>query len=366
MGKILEKLLYEDKGKLLYDWKKIEKMDEFAVLKKCEQNPVWHKEGDAFRHTKKVCEAMEARLKEYRYSYKKHPEEVKILMAAALFHDIGKGVTTTFKKGNWHAYGHEMEGEKITRKLLWDEGVEVREQICGLVRWHMEPLRIFEGKEQLEKIARLSKRVNIKHLCILKECDLDGSEQSDQNSKNEDYAKIKEIWNIAANMGCLSQASKLPTDGKYKWRRINDTRDDVNVYVMVGLPGAGKDTWIYNTLLDEESDVISDATGRAIPTPKKNAHVICRDDLRVELGFCKAGQKVVCNKYQEDKVTKEFNDRMKRYVEQGDDIVINNINLHKEHRLRLLETLANYKTKVYYIYVEASSLEKTYQGVVGR
>lgn len=355
MTKLLDKLFYEDKGKLLYDWKKIEKIDEFAVLKKCEQNPIWHKEGDAFRHTKKVCEAMENRLKEYRYTYKKHPLEVKILMAAALFHDIGKGVTTTFKKGNWHAYGHEIEGEKITRRLLWDEGADIREQICSLVRWHMEPLKVFEGKEQLEKIARLSKNVNIKYVCILKECDLDGSEQSDVNSKNEDYAKIKEIWNIASHMNCLSQPSVLPIDGKYAWKRTNDNRDVFDVYVMLGLPGAGKDTFIYNTLLKGATDeIITDAHNKPIAKPSERAVVLCRDDLRAELGFCKAGEKVVCNKYQEDKVTKVFNDRLKSAAEMGKDIIINNINLRKEHRVRLIENLNNFNARIHYIYVEAT------------
>lgn len=358
MGKILDKVLYEDKGKLLYDWKKIEKIDEFAILKKCEQNPLWHREGNSWIHTKKVCEAMEARLKEYRYTYKKHPKEVKILMAAALFHDIGKGVTTAFKKGNWHAYGHEVEGEKITRRLLWDEGAEIREQICSLVRWHMEPLRIFEGKEQLEKIARLSKHVNIKYLCILKECDLDGSDQSDANGKNEDYAKLKEIWSMASHMNCLSQPSVLPLDGKYAWKHANDKRDVIDVYVMLGLPGAGKDTFIYNTLLDNSNDgIIVDANNKSLPKPRKNVCVLCRDDIRVELGFCKAGEKAVCNKYQEDKVTKTFNDRLKTSAETGKDIIINNINLRKEYRERILENLSNFKTRIHYVYMEADSLE---------
>lgn len=109
---ITDKIFYVEKEQLFYDWNRIEKIPEFAVLKKCEQNPRWHSEGNCWNHTKLVCEAMEKKLKSMRYTYKKHPNEVRLLMTAALFHDVGKGVTTTYKKGNWHAYGHEVEGEK--------------------------------------------------------------------------------------------------------------------------------------------------------------------------------------------------------------------------------------------------------------
>ena len=364
MSKLTEKIFYVENEQLFYDWKKIEKIPEFATLKKCEQNPRWHREGNAFVHTKKVCEAMEKRLKFFRITYKKRPEETKLLMTAALFHDIGKGVTTTFKKGNWHAYGHEIEGEKITRRLLWDEGYEFREAVCQLVRWHMEPLRVFEGKEQLEKIARLSKCVNIRYLCMLKHCDIDGSYQDDEVSKEADYVKLEDLSSIASHMGCLSMPTKIPFEHEYKYKRVGDTRKEIKIYMMIGLPGAGKDTWIYNQLLDNDNDpfegggIIFDSFNNPIEaTTRENSVVLSRDDMRAELGFCKQGEKIVGSKYQEDKVTKELNDRMKKAADEGKDIIIDGINLKKEYRVRAVEMLSNYRVKVYYVYVEASSLK---------
>ena len=38
-----------------YKWKKIEKIKEFDALKRCEQSPRWHKEGNAWNHTVAVC-----------------------------------------------------------------------------------------------------------------------------------------------------------------------------------------------------------------------------------------------------------------------------------------------------------------------
>ncbi len=359
--KLTDKIFYVENEQLFYDWKKIEKIPEFAVLKKCEQNPRWHGEGNCWEHTKRVCEAMEKKLKFYRITYKKHPFEATLLMTAALFHDIGKGVTTTYKKGNWHAYGHEMEGEKITRRILWDCGFDFREQVCSLVRWHMDPLRVFESnKEILEKIGRLSKHCNLKHLCLLKTCDIEGSVQDPEcSTRDVDLAKIEELMVIAQHMGCSSKPLMVPLDGKYQWKHIGDKRKPINVYVMVGLPGAGKDTLINNLLIDDDESTISvfDYYGKPVPTtiPDKTV-VLSRDDLRAELGFCKPGDKIVGSKYQEDKVTKVFNDRLKEAADEGKNIVVDAINIKKEYRLRLLEMLSNYRTVINYVYVETCGI----------
>lgn len=362
MAKLTNKIFYVENEQLFYDWKKIEKIPEFSVLKKCEQNPRWHSEGDAWRHTKLVCEAMEKRLKDSNYTYKKHPQTVKLLMTAALFHDVGKGVTTQFKKGNWHAYGHEVEGEKITRRLLWDEGYEFREHVCGLVRWHMEPLRVFDNsKDVLEKIAKLSKCTHIANLCLLKLCDIDGSHQSPEcSTSEEDIAKINELYNMAHYLCCSAKPLDVPLDGKYEWKKVSDKRKPINVYMMVGLPGSGKDTFIQNILLSGDIDFMGafDYYRNVMTTTlPENTVILSRDDIRVELGFCTEKQKIVGTKYQEDKVTKVFNDRLKDAADKGLNIVIDAINIKKEYRLRLLEMLSNYKTIINYVYVEAENIE---------
>lgn len=363
--KITEKIFYVENERLLYDWKKIEKIPEFAVLKKCEQNPRWHSEGNVWNHTKLVCEAMEKRLKFFRYTYKNRPYETKLLMTAALFHDIGKGVTTSYKKGNWHAYGHEMEGEKIARRLLWDDGYEFREEVCSLVRWHMDPLRVFESnKEILEKIAKFSQCVNIKNLCILKLCDIDGSIQSPDCSTAEvDKAKVEELLNIASHLGCSQKPLAVPLYGKYKWKEVGDTRKPIMLYMMIGLPGAGKDTLINDEicvdgkLADDKEYYLLDYNNKALlRTSKENTVMLSRDDIRVELGFCGKNEKIVGTRYQEDKVTKVFNDRLKEAADEGKNIIIDAINIKKEYRVRIVESLSNYRTVVNYVYVEADGI----------
>ena len=112
----------------------------------------------------------------------------------------------------------------------------------------------------------------------------------------------------------------------------------INVYVMVGLPGAGKDTWIANNL----------------PEAHK---VVCRDDIRAELGMCNAGDKIVGTREQENLVSALFDTKLKEYARAGEDIAINNINLRKKYRLGYKQTLKDFDVNWIYVVVEAPDLD---------
>jgi predicted kinase len=79
-------------------------------------------------------------------------------------------------------------------------------------------------------------------------------------------------------------------------------------YLMVGLPGSGKSTWIKNSLPDY------------IP-------VISRDIIRHKFGFTKSvDQKAVLSKDKEDVVTDYEMGMIHNYLANGVDIVIDDIN----------------------------------------
>ena len=112
----------------------------------------------------------------------------------------------------------------------------------------------------------------------------------------------------------------------------------INVYVMIGLPGAGKDTWIAENL--------------------PNAHkVVCRDDIRAELGLCNVGEKIVATPQQENLVTGIFNQRLKEYARAGEDIAINNTNLKRRYRLEYKKMLSGFDVNWIYVVVEAPDLD---------
>ena len=149
-----------------FNWTEIEKIPEFKKLKSCKQNPKWHSEGDVWNHIKLVCEAAANICREHHWEHEEG--YAGLLLTSALFHDIGKGVTTSQgKDGRWHAYGHEVESEKITRRLLWDEDCMFRESVCSLVRNHMLALQLFESKDPINKIITLSRSVQSMYILML-------------------------------------------------------------------------------------------------------------------------------------------------------------------------------------------------------
>ena len=112
----------------------------------------------------------------------------------------------------------------------------------------------------------------------------------------------------------------------------------VTVYMMIGLPGAGKNTWIDKNL----------------PSTVKQ---VSRDDIRVELGYCTSDEKIVGTSQQEAMVSDVFNKKLVSYVKEGHDVVINNINLRKKYRDDYKKLLSKYNVRWVYVVIEAPSIE---------
>jgi predicted kinase len=91
-------------------------------------------------------------------------------------------------------------------------------------------------------------------------------------------------------------------------------------FLMVGLPGSGKSTWIKNSL-------------------PANIPVISRDIIRHRLGFTKSvDHKAVLSKDKEDTVTEYEMGMIHNYLAQGNDIVIDDINTGK-YRKNMIQFL---------------------------
>ena len=91
-------------------------------------------------------------------------------------------------------------------------------------------------------------------------------------------------------------------------------------FLMVGLPGSGKSTWIKNSL-------------------PANIPVISRDIIRHRLGFTKSvDQKAVLSKDKEDTVTEYEMGMIHNYLAQGNDIVIDDSNTGK-YRKNMIQFL---------------------------
>ena len=323
------------------NWNFVMTIPEFKVLETIEQSPKWHKEGNVLIHSKLVCEEMVNYINSTGEFY---GITAKVLIMAALCHDLGKATKTFLGEDNvWHAYGHEIDSERITRKLLWDEDYTLREMIWCLVRYHMIIKSLYERKDGLYQ-ALIDLAFELKNryctlnmLFTLMICDNNGSIPEDIKMNDIDNEKICGLIELSMSMNILNECNYIDTRlmCHHRHKREKKNMGLIHVIFMVGLPGAGKNTYIDEYYGDKDKYI-----------------VLSRDDIRVELGLCTKDEKIVGTPEQEMAVTNLFNKKMEDAINQGKYIVINNINLKKKHRdsiKKQINNLCKNKFDVWYL-----------------
>ena len=107
---------------------------------------------------------------------------------------------------------------------------------------------------------------------------------------------------------------------------ILESQKTSNVYIMIGLPGSGKSTWIKDNL-------------------DKNIEIISKDQIRKELGIMDDDQKKkIGDAQQEKEVKKIHNERFEDNLKKGNDIVLDNTNIGKTLRY-ILDRCKYYKAQ---------------------
>lgn len=225
----------------------------------------WHGEGDVYVHTRMVCDALRSLTE-----YQELPEaQREILLTAARLHDIGKIPTTREVAGQIEAPHHAPVGSRMARERLWMKGMcgtrermAMREAVCQLVRYHSFPPHAIDADDaalRLHRIAansRLLPDFSLRSLCILARADMIGRVCDDRELMLDQIALCEEL---AKEEGCLDGCFPFPSDhtmhaflsGRDVWKD-QQLYDDTwgPVYMMSGLPGTGKDTWIARNLPD--------------------------------------------------------------------------------------------------------------------
>ncbi len=326
-----------------YDWNALNNLPGFKSLfdgmARTPQQKEHHGEGDVMTHTKLVCEAL-ARLADFRAL---PPQEAQPLALAALLHDIGKISATRLENGVLRAPRHGPIGAQLARTLLWTEyglsGSEnkqrFREAVCLLIRYHTQPLHLFEKTDaetqalKLASTSALAPAFTWKTLCLLSQADVMGRIADDIPLLLENVQLTREA---AKEADCYAGPYPFPSphtaralfSGSQVWKE-QDLFDPAwgEVILLCGLPGTGKDTWIQ-------------ANHPEMP-------VVCLDDIRRELKIKSDGNQGL--------VVQRAKEQAREYLRKKQPFIWNATSL-TEKRAEQISLFERYGARVRIVYLE--------------
>lgn len=128
------------------------------------QSPQHHPEGNVWKHTLLVVDRAAER--------KGFSHDPRVLMWAALLHDLGKVPATRVRNGRITAYDHDKMGEKLAADFLqaFEQDQEFVQAVAKLVRWHMQFLFVVKNLP-FARLEEMVREVDIHELGLLSICD---------------------------------------------------------------------------------------------------------------------------------------------------------------------------------------------------
>lgn len=315
-------------------WSNLER--EFDWVKRMEEVPqdkVYHAEGNVAIHTQMVLAALENQPGFQQLG----AQEKEILWASALLHDVEKYSTTVFEEdGSISSKGHAKKGAMKARQFLYRELAApfcIREQIVALVRHHGLPIWLFEKPDPLKALIMASMDLNTEWLALLARADMLGRICEDQEAM---LYRIDCFEEFCREQGCWGQARLFASEDArmYYLQKENAYPDYVpfdtplmEVVLMSGLPGAGKDTFIKKNFPEME--------------------VISLDNIRKEWGIKPT------DKSGNGRVIQEAKERARILLRKKTSFVWNATNTTSQMRMQLIELFSTYKAKVSVVYIES-------------
>jgi tRNA nucleotidyltransferase (CCA-adding enzyme) len=142
------------------------------------QDPLHHPEGDVWMHTLQVVDEAAQIVARERLD----DSQARIIMLAAVCHDLGKATTTVRQGENYIAYGHEQAGVEPARGFLQSLAIDnkTRDKVLRLIAGHMRPTQLYiasrkdGGKVSAGAIRRLAQAIypaTIQELVLVAEAD---------------------------------------------------------------------------------------------------------------------------------------------------------------------------------------------------
>lgn len=133
-------------------------------MKETLQSKRYHPEGSVWNHTMMVVDEAAKR--------KIESKDARILMWAALLHDIGKPAVTKVRKEKITAYNHDAEGEHLTEDFLscFSSDSSYIKSVAKLVKYHMHVLYV-TNRLPFGDIEGMKRETDIGEIALLGFCD---------------------------------------------------------------------------------------------------------------------------------------------------------------------------------------------------
>lgn len=155
-------------------------------LKKTNQSPKHHPEGNVWNHTILVLDEA-AKVKE-------QSSAKRVFMWAALLHDIGKPGTTRIRKGRITAYDHDILGAELAGRFLreFTDDEAFVTKVVSIVRWHMQILFVVNGLPYAD-IKAMKAQADVRDIALFGLCDRLGRLGSDRTAEEKNIKKFLQI-----------------------------------------------------------------------------------------------------------------------------------------------------------------------------
>ncbi len=295
----------------------------------CQQDPGWHAEGDVWTHTQMVCQEL---FKLDEWSGLPRQSQIKLLLTA-IFHDSGKPATTRVEEGTNRIRSpkHAQFGTRIARRVLMELGCDfkTREEICRLVLFHGRPPYLEKQESPQRELIKLSWYVDHRLLYLFALADTRG--RITDTPYSEDTLNL---WKLVAEENqCLDRPYQF-TNSHARFLFFRGRLDNLHytphedyrckMTIMVGLPGAGKDSW----LKEHRSE-----------TP-----VISLDEFRKQLKISPTDN--------QGQVVQAARERCREHLRNHQDFVLNATNTTRQIRQLWIDIGADYGAKIEIVYIE--------------
>lgn len=322
-------------------------LHELAVT---EQDPIWHAEGNVSIHTARVLE-------EIRHApdyAERGPETKLILQLAAIFHDIGKPLTTRRKEidGRERVISprHADAGRNYLCLRLAALGLpwEIEERVLALTAFHHHPRRLVEDDAAPARWRLLARQCSPELLYALENADLRGRSCPDLEVQLE----IVELF----RMRCGELGIWSNSDPWSDWREAFESAfaDRAPAFRQHAFEAAVKDA--EGGIIQSAEEGLARAWQLKDPAPEllllwgpsgsgksewirrhgAGATVVSLDELREELTGKREDQSM------NGQVLQAARERLKRHLRKGDRVIFDATNLRRELRGPLLSLGLDY------------------------